>query len=299
MKYKGLKLSYLHLLHCPHDDGTFSCFRPSDDYIWDGLIFCNTCGKSYKIENGIVRLDCNIVEENMVSEIVERDSEALIYDTRLDTRFYKEVRHTLSIIGDVKGKKILEYGCGTGRFGRHLTQAELVVGVDFSFDSLKVFAEKYISCDLVLICADVTNLKLLPDIFDLVISTQVLEHLPGDNYRALFYKNIFNYVKNNGQVVVSAYHQDIRRRLVHSPAEGLHKGKIFYHYFRAQELKKEIGQFFVNSNPKAYYVDITLPLEIKLAIGPAIGGILSRVVSYIPILRQFGHLILISIIVKK
>ncbi|MBT6334995.1 MAG: hypothetical protein HOJ29_03315, partial [Candidatus Magasanikbacteria bacterium] len=46
---------------------------------------------------------------------------------------------------------------------------------------------------------------------------------------------------------------------------------------------------------RSRYIDITLPFEARLSLSPRISGVLSRIVEYIPVLRRFGHLLLVRL----
>lgn len=89
----------------------------------------------------------------------------------------------------VKGKKVLDYGCGSGYGTKMLSEnAESVIGVDISKEAIDFAQNNYSSPNL--------EFKTIPEIsdekFDVITSFQVIEHVPNDNKYVEDLKKLLN-----------------------------------------------------------------------------------------------------------
>lgn len=109
------------------------------------------------------------------------------------------------------GFKILDIGCGPGRHVSALYSYKKVtaIGADLSFDDLKQGIERLKFHDNVgahcggswaFTTADITNLPFRDDYFDLVLCSEVMEHIPDDSKAA---KEILRVLKPGHNLVVS------------------------------------------------------------------------------------------------
>jgi SAM-dependent methyltransferase len=262
--------------------------------IIDGEVECIRCKKIYSVRYGIILLvEFEELDDLRKSEIKSRDEDALRYDRRLAARYEKEVVSTLRAIGDVGGKTVIEYGAGTGRLTReYAAHAKTVIASDFSFESLKVLSDNLPSnANVGLVCADATDFPLRPGAFDLALATQFYEHLPTKELRENFLAGCALALRPGGAFISTTYHYDLRMRLRNKQQEGMHPTGIFYHYYTADELRRDIGTHFFVQEVRP--IDITLPLEARIRLSPILGGLISRLCERIPLLRDFGHLLMV------
>ena len=78
---------------------------------------------------------------------------------------------------DLRGKKMLDAGCGTGRFSERASRlgAE-VISVDIG---RRLLAKTRSRCATAPVCSDVTRLAFADDSFDVVVSSECIEHTPA------------------------------------------------------------------------------------------------------------------------
>jgi SAM-dependent methyltransferase len=103
----------------------------------------------------------------------------------------------------LRGKLVLDAGCGAGRFAEVALRAGArVVGVDLSYaiDAAAQNVQRWEAVDL--IQADLLRLPLKPASFDLVMSLGVLHHTP--NPRQAF-GQLLRLVKPGGKITITVY----------------------------------------------------------------------------------------------
>lgn len=285
-------------LVCPHDQGKLNLIKTTKENsvgIFEGELSCQNCQQSYFIKFGILYLlpEQGQINTLMSTEMQVRDKQTTEYDKRLATRYYKEIPSTLAILGDLRGKKLIEYGCGTGRLTEIISQsAELVLAVDFSLISLQLLADKLKGKENIgLVWADAVNFKTIEHGFDLALAAQVYEHITTFKQRQFFLNNAKQSLRLGASLIMSVYHNDRRRIQQKLSQEGRHQSGIFFHYFLPLELRQELSSSFVVKKLKL--IDITLPGESQLHLSLVWAGRLSRVVENLPVLNKFGHLLLV------
>lgn len=101
------------------------------------------------------------------------------------------------------GTRVLDLGCGNGLMVPYvLEKGATYVGVDFSEELLKIARKKYFAqCaahQVEFILADVTELPVRQNEFDVVISFAVLHHLPSEGERRKFFSEIYRVLRPGG-----------------------------------------------------------------------------------------------------
>lgn len=138
------------------------------------------------------------------------------------SEFYNEMVEmptTLRLLGNVKGKNILDLGCGPGRYAMKLTaKGARVIGIDNSKNSL-IIAEKE-APKAIFIFGDIENLPFKDKEFDIVLSALVMGHFR--DWSKIF-REVRRVLKRGGLFVFS----------VHNPfSEVLVNRKWFLKKFR-------------------------------------------------------------------
>jgi SAM-dependent methyltransferase len=121
-------------------------------------------------------------------------------------------------LGIVKGKSVLEAGCGAGRFteclleaGANVFAADISTAVDANYENCSKFPN-YFVCQ-----ADLVNLPVNPGQFDIVVCIGVVQHTPSPEKTM---EQLCSYVKPGGMLVMDhythGYPMPLSRRLLRS-----------------------------------------------------------------------------------
>jgi ubiquinone/menaquinone biosynthesis C-methylase UbiE/uncharacterized protein YbaR (Trm112 family) len=210
----------LRLLRCP------ACRAPlneqSDAYV------CSVCQRYFPQERGVFRF---VEAENYAGSFGfqwQRYARTQLDDAESQTSENDFRRKTGLTPSDLKGKVVLDVGCGMGRFAEVATRwGAQVVGVDLSA-AAEVAAHNLMGREFVAIQGDVFTLPFAAQSFDCIYSIGVLHHTPNCEQAV---KTLQPYLKPGGTLAVwlySAYNRwyrfsDFYRQFTHKlPAKTLH-----------------------------------------------------------------------------
>jgi ubiquinone/menaquinone biosynthesis C-methylase UbiE len=135
---------------------------------------------------------------------------AQTYDNTPNPLLALEERHLIPFLPDLDGKRVLDLACGTGRWLARLLArgASAGVGVDVSASMLRVAATKSaITGRLVL--ADCLQLPLRPNVFDFVLCSFALNHIPKLGVMA---RELARVMRSEGQILISELHPEAYTR---------------------------------------------------------------------------------------
>ncbi|WP_166827909.1 methyltransferase domain-containing protein [Thalassoroseus pseudoceratinae] len=155
--------TWLTQLQCPADGGTL--------VESDQKLVCSTCGTQYPIENGIPRF---VESQHLASfgfqwnryEVAHADEDRATFEAKTGFR-----------LSEMSGLRVLDAGCGGGRYCKILAEAGAIVyGADHSnaVDKAKKLCEDQPNTHFVQ--ADLKKLPFAPESFDAVFSIGVMHH---------------------------------------------------------------------------------------------------------------------------
>lgn len=128
-----------------------------------------------------------------------------IYDDEANPLVMMEEPEVARVLGEVRGLRILDVGCGTGRHAVELARAGAeVTGVDFSNGMLDKARTKPGASAVRFVHQDATgSLPFEPQSFDRVISCLVVDHVRD---LRTFFGELHRVCRDDGFIVVSVMH---------------------------------------------------------------------------------------------
>jgi SAM-dependent methyltransferase len=166
----------LDILCCPADHGDLAL---ADTSSCEASLRCGQCGRSYPVRNGIARFvsndqyAANFSHEWTLHRTTQLDS------TRSTVSERTFAERTGWAPEDVRGRVVLDVGCGMGRFADVVLRwGGRVVGVDLSYAVDSARANLAHQDGFEAVQASVFELPFRPESFDLIYSIGVLHHTP-------------------------------------------------------------------------------------------------------------------------
>ncbi len=242
--------SLLPLLASPETGGplTLAVRQRDGEEVLDGSL-TDDVGHVYPIQDGIPCLLPREMREAQMSEIAARDAQVDAYDRMAFLNIFGKVEIPLTrrALAPQPTDLLLEAGCGTGRMTRILSASvRELVAMDFSFESLRVNRGKLQAAHVTnvhLVQADLCRLPFADCAFDRIVSSQVLEHVPGPDARAAAAAGLSRVLRPGGTLALSAYKHSLLTRCF-GQKEGMHDGGIPFFRFTRAELRDALGSHF-------------------------------------------------------
>jgi SAM-dependent methyltransferase len=292
------------LLRCNNDAGELAIaeeLRGNNDGVLDAVLRCKTCGAEFHVEDGIARLLPTQLSPEVKHEMKIRNT--IDYDISNPGPFLSPPDGWRSVLSDLlevpphlKGLRslptstVLELACGDGRFTTLLSEAGArVLAVDFSINALRLLAHRLLPGARVgRVHADINQLKVAGCAFDRALA---LTPLDSRDERMIMYRTIAHALTDDGRYVGSVEHDDLNRRLLGLPVVRRYsRCGILIQHLTAKIMRHEAAPYF--SKLRIRPIRPRIPLVAKLPRSLAIP--ISRLIAVIPIVRQFGELLLLT-----
>ncbi len=202
-----MKINLLDILACPKCGSslTLESEKTQDSReISEGGLTCKGCQKTYPITNGIPRF---VEQDNYASSfgyqwnLFRKEQIDSFNGTNLSAeRFWTETGWTKE---SLKGKWILDAGCGAGRFLDVASTSEAeIVGIDIS-NAVDAAKENLKGRENVhLVQASLYELPFRKDVFDCCYCIGVIQHTPDP---AKTMASLPEFIKENGQIALTIY----------------------------------------------------------------------------------------------
>ena len=205
-----MKKKLLEYVACPICNGCLALeegYRSNGIEISDGLLHCGSCKSDFPIVNDIPRFvswdnySNNFGFQWNLFRMTQLDSQN---NTKISgDRFFRQTKWRSE---EIKGKIILDAGCGAGRFAEiALAEGAIVIAVDQSKSVDACLANLKGNHNLHVLEADIYNLPFGSDVFDYIYCFGVLQHTP--NPKKAFLK-LVKKLKKNEKICVDSYRKD-------------------------------------------------------------------------------------------
>jgi ubiquinone/menaquinone biosynthesis C-methylase UbiE/uncharacterized protein YbaR (Trm112 family) len=199
---------------------------------------CGPCGFTYPIVDGIpvlFPLDVKARFEELFHRSWDSEARADVYDrfvegaeSPLDMHNHiGETRATLAVLGDLPPGRLLDCGCGNGRFFQHYPAHVTPVGFDASLNLLRICKKKGRATRLV--CGEMEHLPFKDGVFDRAVSVRVIQHLKEQE---LAVTEIARVLRPGGEVTMHCYNELSSKAVVKHVRQGW-LGRVLNAPFRA------------------------------------------------------------------
>jgi SAM-dependent methyltransferase len=291
--FRGFPTSAIDLLCCPRDGGAL--YGEFDaEFVSKGAASCRRCASSYCIEEGILRLldpDAldQVSRENRV--VFEHNFATESFDQELREESLAEIKPTMDALEPLVGCRVLEYGCGNGRYTvRMAPGTSLTVAVDFSIAALRKVSSRVESTwNIALVQADVLRPVAQSGKFDRALCT-LTSNLPSKDDRCRLFQAAARALKPDGWFVHGVHHFNLRARLQRVPRHGYYEGHRIYRYLSGRsEIAEETRTAFERVECRPMVVWLPFTRRFGLATAAA-----SFRLEKIPLLNNFSELLLVT-----
>ncbi len=172
--------------------------------IKEGKIICKSCDSEYPVFNYIPRFVKNdkYVDNFSFEWNLHRKTQL---DSFSGTDESEETfkKRTGFDTGNLKGKLVLDVGCGSGRYSEVAGKyGANVIGIDLSYSVDAAFKNLGSKKNIHIIQADVFELPFKEEIFDYIFSIGVLHHTPNTQKA---FKCLPKFLKSGGEIAIWVY----------------------------------------------------------------------------------------------
>jgi ubiquinone/menaquinone biosynthesis C-methylase UbiE/uncharacterized protein YbaR (Trm112 family) len=261
----------LNRLCCPYDHTQFILQEKATSGVaaLGETLLCPSCSRTFPIESGITRFLSSKDNELCPlqrSELEARDNEYRAgHSAGIDAHYAPEFDAIRAALGACRGLSVLDAGCGVGKFHSAVRDADLFLGLDFSWEGLIRFQNPKCSCTG-LVQGDVTRMPLRDRVFDVAMSCQVLSHLPTSELRAQHLSELARVLKPKGRLILTTMHYSFRYRRRGIPQEAA-ENDSFYHRFEVAELRDLLSERFTIRLLHGYWIYLPKTYRLFVALG--------------------------------
>lgn len=221
---------------------------------------CISCGTRFEIRDGVALLLPEYEDET-------RQRYASVYERvahdDLEQPFEegREIRHStlLGFIGDVRAKRVLDIGSSNGGYLAALDAGQKV-GLDVALPFLEAIPD---GSGILRVCADAENLPVRAGHFDVIVVSDVLEHLLEPER---LMERLLRVCRPDTRLIVHVPWKESIAKYDDSPYEFTHLRSFndytFAHLWRYFEIRREQGAHPSLEEPVIFQLRRFLPLPV-------------------------------------
>lgn len=315
----GFPRELLSFLRCVIDGGELTIANESRGDaagITDGVLRCVECSHEFKIEDGIARLMPLTLSEESEHEIrlKDREYEAMpeifeppVSGWRSEFADRIEIPPHIKALRPLEGQRVLELGCGDGRFTTLMAQqGAVLIAMDFSFaalqkasrrlqagvapTSLKIASPRLgtdLSKRVGLVQTDASRFCVAPRSFQRVLSATPLD---SRDERMAMFKAVAGALTDDGRYIAGVEYDDLRRRWLGLPKVRRYSpGGILIEHLDIPTAERELAPYFgrMHMQPIRAHVPLTkwMPFALRVAV--------HRAVCVLPFAKHLGEILLV------
>jgi uncharacterized protein YbaR (Trm112 family) len=315
----GFPREFVTLIRCPADAGQLAVkdeTRSEDDDIAEGELHCATCAHVWRIEGGIARLMKEGLTEENEHELVLKDQEyeampevftppLLGWRSKFMDRV--EIPPHLTALHPLDGRRVLEIGCGDGRFTMLMAQSGAnILAVDISIGGLRGLKRNFQAGTapttykiapsrrralgrLGLVQAEATALRVAPHSFDRAMSATPLD---SRDERLRMYNAVAEALTDDGRYVAGVEYDDFGRRLLGLPRLRRYSpGGILIEHLDIPGMRREIGPFF--RRVRMRLVRANVPFVKRMRLPMAVHVAASLTCAVLPGFKHLGQILMV------
>lgn len=197
----------LEMLCCPACRGKLN-YEPASEQL-----SCPACAFEFPIVEGIpVLFPVNVKArfQELFGRYWDSEERAKTYDTFVTgeesltgTHYHRgEVETTLRVMGELGPCRLLDCGCGNGRFFQYYPPGILTVGIDASLNLLRVCREK--GRYKYLVCCELEHIPFRDESFDRLVCVRVIQHLHRQREAVIEMSRV---CKPEGEATIHCYNE--------------------------------------------------------------------------------------------
>jgi SAM-dependent methyltransferase len=207
-----MKKNTLNIIRCPSCKGSLT-LKPEQkqgDEVMQGILSCDSCGKSFNVIKGVPRMRLNSNEREDLSQrwgyqwkqMLEGKLELDTYCGLTEDQEVKNFFDQFAVAPEeLTGKTVLDAGCGCGRLTRALGKiGARVVGVDIASSVDRIYEYCRTEPEVDIVQADVVSLPFPNDTFDYISCKLTLCYVPDPEAA---FKNLAKLMKPGGRIFIS------------------------------------------------------------------------------------------------